>query len=199
MIRKMWRLSEEEEQKVEAVIDRFRRNPDLVYRKDHLWDNLYVRPGDILEWSALNALPFVHHRMMYIGNRQVIHPDLPKNMPLRAEVLIANLDDLKNIKNIVKLEMKRPVPNSRYRSIMNALNSVGAYTYCPIMSNCQHMVSSWQGFESHQNAIGAAQVLGTIFAVLVLFLLVEYFAERLVFNMKKEVHSTPIFMRPRKS
>lgn len=191
----MWRLSEEEENKVAEVIDRYRKNPNLVYRKDHLWDNLYVRPGDILEWEALNALPFVHHRMMYIGNRQVIHPNLPKDMPLRAEVIVSDLDELKAKKNIVKLEMKHAVPNSRYRSILNALHGVGAYTYCPIMSNCQHIVSSWQGFESHQNAIGVVQVMGTIFAVFVLFLLIEYFAERLVYNMKKEVHSTPVFMK----
>lgn len=194
MIRKQGRLCEDEENKVAQVIDRFRRNPDLVYMKDHLWDNLYVRPGDILEWEALTALPFVHHRMMYIGNRQVIHPDLPKNLPLRAEVLIANLDDLRGKKNIIKLEMKKAIPFSRYRSIMNALHGVGSYAYCPIMSNCQHLVSSWQGFENHQNAIGAAQVLGTIFAVFVLFLLVEYFVERLVYDLKKEVHSKPIFM-----
>lgn len=198
MIRKLGPATQEELEKAKLAIHRFRSNPHLVYQKDHLWDQLYVRPGDLLEWEALTALPFVHHRMMYIGNRQVIHPDLPKSMPLRAEVVIADLDELRLKKNIIKYELKTVVPHTRYRSVMNALHGVGSYAYCPILSNCQHIVSSWQGYSNHQNAIGAAQVLGTIFAVFVLFLLVEYFAERLVYNLKKEVHSIPAYMKKKK-
>jgi len=194
MIRKLGRLREHE-LLAKEIIDKFRNDPSLVNNEDHLWDNVYAKPGDILEWEALSALPFVHHRMMYIGNRQVVHPDLPKSMPLVAKVIVSDLDILKQQKNIFKFHLKCKVPFSRYRSIMNALHGIGEYAYCPILCNCQHIVSSWQGFENQETAIGTAQVMGTIFIVFVFFLLIEYFAERLVFNMKKEVHQLPLFMK----
>lgn len=193
MIRQNARMLDQEE-KAKRLINIFKSKPSLIRQFDILTSNITAKPGDILEWVALDSLPFVRHRMMYLGNRQVVHPFVPGDLPFRAEVRIDSFDALIIGKTMHKYTNSSKIPFSRYRSIMNALHSVGDYAYCPISSNCQHIVASWQGFSNTEDAIGTFQVIGSLFLIAMIFLLIEYFADRLVFDMKKEVHQLPIFM-----
>lgn len=192
MIRKIKRL-EREEKIASKVIDYFREEPSRVHKQDHLWDDLFVKPGDVLEWEALGSLPFVHHRLMYVGNNLVVHPDLPKSFPIQAQVVISNIHELHHYKEIFKMNLKINVPLPRYMCVMNALHSVGVYEYCPILSNCQHLVASWQGFKHMETIDGAKQVLLSILSAFILLLFLEYFSARVVFHFKKQIHSKPIF------
>ena len=186
----------EQQLKVRNYIQKFRLNPKLVHKVDHLWDDIYVQPGDTLEWIAISCLPFVHHRMLYIGDRHVIHANLPKTLPPNSSVQIDSIDKLRLDKPEIT---KRPCVSTtlftRYQIIMNALHSTGAYPYCPVLANCQNIYSSWQGVSQLQDTNGVIQVLASIFMAFFVILLIEFYIVRLIAKLKLEIHSPPLFIR----